>query len=334
MNKISVFRIIFLCGGLLLSCPAMFAQHTASELLEWTRQHLDNGDCEKARATYELYKDKVPAGDAEVEQRIDECGRSDDFVFNIKGVKYKMIHVEGGAFEIQEDPQRGIRESIYDTIVTEENGASITMVYTITCTSSPSSPQSPGKVVQIKDFYIGEFEVTQGLWFDVMGTTIFQQRDKESEDEDLYGVGGRYPMYYVNYYEAQQFCNKLNKLLEEKLPAGYGIALPTGNEWEYAAQGGNKSKSYKNKGYHDYSDVAGYKGNSNGSTNIVGSNQPNPLGLFDMSGNVSEWCDDRDDTKSTAMFRGDSFNSLNGISWFTANVRLYDLGFRLALVRR
>jgi len=75
MNKISVFRIIFLCGGLLLSCPAMFAQHTASELLEWTRQHLDNGDCEKARATYELYKDKVPAGDAEVERRIDECGR-------------------------------------------------------------------------------------------------------------------------------------------------------------------------------------------------------------------------------------------------------------------
>ena len=65
--------ISVIVGILLLGFPALHAQYTPDDYLNWTRQHLDNGDCEKARATYELYKEKVPAGKADVERRIAEC---------------------------------------------------------------------------------------------------------------------------------------------------------------------------------------------------------------------------------------------------------------------
>ena len=328
-----VFRfLMFLCVLLTVS-PALHAQYTAADYLNWTNQHLDRGNCDEARETYALYKEKVPQGNAEVERRIAECGRLEDLTFHINGVKFKMIHVEGGALKDQEDVRYGNSKSVYDTMVTDKNGNMMWYSVTLNC-----SPQSQGKTIQIKDFYIGEYEITQELWFTVMSTTIYQQRDKEYNAGHLYGVGPRYPMYHVSYYEAQEFCKKLNMLFGKNLPNGYRFALPTGYEWEYAARGGSLSNAHNNTRSQNQSDESYNRGSSNESTHVVGSKLPNPLGLFDMPGNVSEWCDDMDDLESTAMIRGSSwissYGGIDDVSWGTASARCGFIGFRLALVRR
>lgn len=185
-----------------------------------------------------------------------------DKEFNVNGVTFKMVFVKGGTF------QMGSNDDNRDD-------------------------EKPVHSVTVSDFYIGEFEVTQELWQEIMGTSIYQQRDITGNSRlQMRGVGSHYPMYYVNYYEAEEFCSRINGLLYKEIPDGYRIALPTEAEWEYAAKGGNKSKSYLYAGDNFISYVAYYQENSNYSTHEVGTKLPNELGLYDMSGNVCEWCSD------------------------------------------
>ena len=164
------------------------------------------------------------------------------------------------------------------------NGVSFTMVYvqggtfTMGATSEQGSKtyddEKPTHKVTLSDYYIGETEVTQALWQAVMGTNPSTNK------------GNNYPVEQVSYDDCKAFIRRLNSLTGKK------FRLPTEAEWEYAARGGNKSRGYKYAGSNDISIVAWYASNSNSHTHPVKCKSPNELGLYDMSGNVWEWCND------------------------------------------
>lgn len=128
------------------------------------------------------------------------------------------------------------------------------------------------RVIISKDYYIGKFEVTQELFEAVMG---YNPSNWKAFDR---------PVENVSWNDAQEFCTKLSRM------TGRHFTLPTEAEWEYAARGGHKATTTKYSGSFNVSDVAWYDGNSDERTHPVGRLSPNELGIYDMSGNVYEWC--------------------------------------------
>ncbi|GKG71431.1 hypothetical protein CE91St1_05740 [Parabacteroides goldsteinii] len=129
------------------------------------------------------------------------------------------------------------------------------------------------KLVTLDSYYIGKYEVTQKQWFDVMG-----KKSSEFQGDDL-------PIEMISWNDAQEFIDKLNNLTDKK------YRLPTEAEWEYAARGGNKSKGYAYSGSNAFKDV-GWPVVKAQTTVFVGQKQPNELGIYDMTGNVGEFCSD------------------------------------------
>lgn len=148
------------------------------------------------------------------------------------------------------------------------------------------------------DYYIGKFEVTQALWQAVMGSNPAKNK------------GDNLPVEKVTWTECQDFIKKLNEL------TGKNFRLPTALEWVYAARGGSKSSGYKYSGSNKLSEVAWFDSNSKDKTHPVGTKMPNELGLYDMSGNVWEWCQDlgKSTKKSSKSLHGAS-RILCGGSW-------------------
>lgn len=149
--------------------------------------------------------------------------------------------------------------------------------------SDAESYEKPVHSVTLSNYYIGETEVTQALWKAVMGRN------------PSYFKGDNLPVEQVSWNDCQEFIRKLNQ------KTGNDFRLPTEAEWEYAARGGKKSRGYKFAGSNTLRDVAWFgqwngrtddNGNSGEKTHAVKMRSPNELGLYDMSGNVYEWCSD------------------------------------------
>ncbi|MBR4887442.1 MAG: formylglycine-generating enzyme family protein [Muribaculaceae bacterium] len=153
-------------------------------------------------------------------------------------------------------------------------GGTFTMGATSEQGSDAGSDEKPAHQVTLSDYMIGKTEVTQELWQAVMGSNPSSFK------------GDNLPVERVSWNDCQEFIKKLNSL------TGLQFRLPTEAEWEYAARGGNKSKGYKYSGSNDVNSVAWYDSNSSSKTHQVATKAPNELGLYDMSGNVYEWCGD------------------------------------------
>lgn len=162
--------------------------------------------------------------------------------------------------------------------------------------TSGDSNETPVHQVTITQFYyIGETEVTQALWYAVMGQSPTLEGSQKYYPESWstsYGLGDDYPAYFISYEDVTLFLDKLNSLVASQLPSGMNFRFPTEAEWEFAAKGGNKSKGYTYSGSNSVDDVAWFADNSGGSSHQVKMKAANELGLYDMSGNVWEWCYD------------------------------------------
>ena len=180
------------------------------------------------------------------------------------------------------------------------------------------------RVTLTNNYYLGEYEVTQALWQAVMGNNPSNFK------------GDNLPVEKVSWDDCQKFISKLNAM------TGKQFRLPTEAEWEYAARGGNKSCGNLYSGSYNIDDVAWYHNNSGSKTHSVGTKDPNELGLYDMTGNVSEWCQDNEYPGGvlSVIFRvarggGWEDNSSSCCSsWhkeLISTVCASSLGFRLAL---
>ena len=212
-----------------------------------------NGDAPKA----DTVKKDTPTSpkDKEQEQPVVQDNSFKTREFSVNGVSFKMVAVEGGTFQMGATSEQ----------------------------QNPDSNEKPVHSVTLSNYYIGETEVTQALWEAVMGSNPSAFKGKDT------------PVECVSYNDCVAFVKKLNEKLKAsgQLPAGREFRLPTEAEWEFAARGGNFSRGYQYSGSNTLSSVAWY-GESwdTGSTHPVKKKQANELGLYDMSGNVMEWCYD------------------------------------------
>ena len=172
------------------------------------------------------------------------------------------------------------------------NGVSFKMIavkggtFTMGATSEQTgaiSDESPTHSVTLSDYYIGETEVTQELWNAVMG----------SNPSNLTG-NMQCPVEQVSWNDCQTFISRLNEL------TGATFRLPTEAQWEYAARGGNQAQGRMYSGSNTIDNVAWYTSNSSSTTHPVKTKAPNELGIYDMSGNVEEWCSDWSGSYSSA----------------------------------
>ena len=231
----------------------------------------------------------------------------------VGNVQFTMIRVDGGTFQMGATPEQ----------------------------KKPDSDEKPVHTVTLSPYYIGETEVTQELWQAVM------------DSNPSYFKGSKFPVERVSWDDCQEFVRRLNQ------QTGLQFRLPTEAEWEYAARGGNKSRGYQYSGSNNLNDVAWYDKNSydmgrsspDFGPHPVGQKSPNELGLYDMSGNVWEWCQDLygsysagSQTNPTGPSSGSSRVCRGGSWYFIARscrvaIRNFNspdtqrdyLGFRLAL---
>ena len=172
-----------------------------------------------------------------------------------------------------QQPQRP-QSNLPDIAMVYVSGGTFTMGATLEQGSDAWDDEKPAHSVTLSGYYIGKYEVTQKLWKAVMGSNPSNFK------------GDNLPVERVSWNDVQEFLRKLNAM------TGKNYRLPTEAEWEFAARGGNSSRGYKYSGGNSIGNVAWFGGNSGSRTHAVGTKSPNELGIYDMSGNVYEWCQD------------------------------------------
>ena len=222
-------------------------------------------------------------------------GEFDRFVFSEEGIKssshiVKALHEVDGKpvfyrlllWQQEEKEKQANEDRIRSNQEFTVNGVSFTMVYVQAGSFYMGSnegyeDEKPVHLVTLsRDFYIGQVPVTQKLWKAVMES----EAPCRVKGEDL-------PVTDISWNECQVFVRRLSELTEKD------FCLPTEAQWEYAAKGGVHSKGFKYAGSDNLDEVAWYFENSNDVPHKVRMKKPNELGIYDMSGNVCEWCDDR-----------------------------------------
>ena len=206
-------------------------------------------------------------------------------------------------------------------------------------------------VTLTKDYWLGETAVTQGQWEAIIG-----------DNSSWFKKGDDYPVEQVAWYQAMDFCDRLNKRFSVKLPVGYMFSLPSEAQWEFACRAGTTTALNSGKALasemgqcDNLAEVGWYENNSSGTTHPVKHKQPNAMGFYDMHGNVWEWCSDlydenygcynKDAIDPHGAHRGSFYVNRGGAwSYFAGRCRAasrsrdlptycsHYLGFRLALV--
>ena len=175
--------------------------------------------------------------------------------------------------QVSEEQQEAIRE-VAASLVRVEGGT-----FQMGSDSElANDDEQPVHAVTLSSYRIAKFTITQKQWRAIMGQNVAWNEN--------YGVGDNYPATNLNANDVKQFLDKVNRLGE------LNLRLPTEAEWEYAARGGKSSHGTLYSGSDDADAVVWHQGNAGNRLHPVGSLQPNELGLYDMSGNVWEWCSD------------------------------------------
>ena len=258
----------------------------ATELTEETQKAEEEKRREEAEAKRRAEEKAAPERQAreEAERKREEENKARRSKLK-KIILWAVVAVVGVGVLMNIPPSPTLGTSSYTPNIREftVNGVSFQMVevrggtFTMGATSEQgdaNDDEKPTHEVTLSDYYIGKTEVTQALWEAVMG------------NNPSYFQGKSLPVENISWNDCKTFIVKLNAL------TGKTFRMPTEAEWEYAARGGSKSRGYKYSGSNRLGDVAWYYDNSDLKTHEVGTKSPNELGLYDMNGNVWEWCSD------------------------------------------
>lgn len=209
-------------------------------------------------------------------------------VFITSDINAQMAGTDYG--EMTNAERQAIADHIADNMVCVDGGA-----FWMGSSTSEDDDERPVHKVTLSSYYICRFEVTQREWQAVMRYN--PSHFKGSDD---------LPVEYVSWEECQIFISKLSRM------TGKNYRLPTEAEWEFAARGGNKSHGYEYSGSDGIASVAWYSDNSSNETQPVGTKNPNELGLYDMSGNVREWCQDWYSSSYPSYLQANPTGSISG----------------------
>ena len=232
-----------------------------------THKHSVNGpkDCTECNR---LRKEK---------QRIEERRRKEQERIEEQQLLEEQRLAEERKRKEEEDAKLAEQKRIVDIIINNMvyvEGGTFTMGATSEQGSHVNKDEKPVHSVTLSSYYIGKYEVTQAEWKAIMG------------NNPSHFKGDNLPVENVSWEDCQKFISKLNSLTDKNL------RLPTEAEWEFAARGGNSGRNYKYSGSDNIGTVAWYGDNSEEEIHEIGLKAPNELGIYDMSGNVSEWCQD------------------------------------------